>query len=110
MGQFIAGDVVVTRFPFSDLSKTKRRPALVLAEAEFGDLILCQITSKSYSSQIAIPLEGDHFLSGSLPISSYVRPDKLFTAETTIIEDAPGKLRTEKLDEVLAQVRGLFSN
>lgn len=109
MGQFVAGDIVVTKFPFSDLSNTKRRPALVLAEAEFGDLILCQITSKTYSSQIAVPLGTNHFSSGGLPISSYVRPDKLFTAGTSIIEDTAGKLHRTKLDEVLAQVRNLFS-
>ena len=33
MAGFVKGDVVVIPFPFSDLSQTKRRPALVLAEA-----------------------------------------------------------------------------
>ncbi|MCL2216976.1 MAG: hypothetical protein FWB91_08165 [Defluviitaleaceae bacterium] len=31
MGGFVKGDIVVLNFPFSDLSGTKRRPALVLA-------------------------------------------------------------------------------
>lgn len=31
MERFVKGDVVVTPFPFSDLSQTKRRPALVMA-------------------------------------------------------------------------------
>ena len=31
MGAFTAGDVVLVRFPFSDLSQTKLRPAIVLA-------------------------------------------------------------------------------
>ena len=109
MGQFVAGDVVVTKFPFSNFTTTKRRPALVLAEAEFGNLILCQITSKPYSSQSAIPLDSSHFLSGGLPIASYIRPDKLFTAEATIIEDAPGKLLSSKTNDVLERVRSLFA-
>ena len=45
MGRFIKGDVVVVPFPFSDLSTSKRRPALVLADLAGDDLILCQITS-----------------------------------------------------------------
>ncbi|WP_368489570.1 hypothetical protein [Clostridium sp. BJN0013] len=47
MGEFIEGDVVVVPFPFSDLSNSKRRPALVLANLEGYDLILSQITSKN---------------------------------------------------------------
>ena len=51
MGRFVKGDVVVVPFPFSDLTWVKRRPALVLAELEGDDLILCQITSQSRSSR-----------------------------------------------------------
>ena len=42
------GAVVLVRFPFSDLSRTKLRPAVVLADAGRGDRVLCQITSKPY--------------------------------------------------------------
>jgi mRNA interferase MazF len=45
VAKFIKGDVVVIPFPFSDLTQSKRRPALVIAELEGDDLILCQITS-----------------------------------------------------------------
>ena len=37
MEQFVKGDVVVVKFPFSDLSQVKRRPALVLAGLEGDD-------------------------------------------------------------------------
>ena len=47
MAKFIKGGVVVIPFPFSDLSQSKRRPALVLAQLEGDDAILCQITSKT---------------------------------------------------------------
>ncbi len=47
MERFMKGDVVVVLFPFSDLTQAKRRPALVIAELEGDDLILCQITSHS---------------------------------------------------------------
>lgn len=108
MGDFVAGMVVVTTFPFSDLSSAKRRPALVLAEAEFGDLILCQITSKSYSSEIAIAIDASDFASGKLPVASYIRPDKLFTADATLIEKPAGLLKDAMLKKILSQVRELF--
>jgi hypothetical protein len=44
------GAVVLVRFPFSDLSKTKLRPAVVPADVGRGDRILCQVTGKSYGS------------------------------------------------------------
>jgi len=108
VGRFVAGDVVVALFPFSDLSNTKRRPALVLAEVEFGDLILCQITSKSYSSKTAIAIEATDFASGALPVASYIRPDKLFTIDVNLIERAAGTLKGQTLKVALAQVRNLF--
>lgn len=43
------GSVVLVPFPFSDLSQAKRRPAVVLAAAERGDWILCQVTSQPYA-------------------------------------------------------------
>ena len=42
MGAFVKGDVVVTPFPFSDLSATKRRPALVVATLTGDGVILAK--------------------------------------------------------------------
>jgi mRNA interferase MazF len=36
-------------FPFSDLSQSRLRPAIVLADAARGDWILCQVTSNPYA-------------------------------------------------------------
>ena len=36
-----AGEVVVIPFPFSDLTQSKVRPALCLADAGRGDYVLC---------------------------------------------------------------------
>lgn len=43
-----AGAVVLLPFPFSDLSRSKLRPAVILADAGRDDWILCQITSNPY--------------------------------------------------------------
>ncbi|MBA4179901.1 MAG: type II toxin-antitoxin system PemK/MazF family toxin [Anaerolinea sp.] len=44
------GDVILVPFPFSDLSATKVRPAVVISSAEYGaalpDLLLAAITSR----------------------------------------------------------------
>lgn len=108
MGKFAIGTVVLVLFPFSNLKGQKLRPAIVLANVEFDNIILCQITSKSYTSTKAISLKPSDFAKGGLPIVSYVRPDKLFTADTTIISSAVGQLTLKSKDRVLKNVCALF--
>lgn len=108
MGNLIVGDVVVVSFPFSDLSGQKLRPALVIAQAEFNNIILCQITSKPYTSKRAVRIAKTDFLTGSLPIESFARPDKIFTAEPTIVRRVAGRLDHKPLHKILQQVRDQF--
>jgi hypothetical protein len=56
----------VLHFPFSDLSETKRRPALVPATLSGDDVILCQITSQSKSDEYSLALDPSDFASGNL--------------------------------------------
>jgi hypothetical protein len=52
MGAFAAGQVVVLPFPFSDLTRNKFRPALLLADVGRGDWIACQITSNAFAEEL----------------------------------------------------------
>ena len=72
-----AGDIVILPFPFSDLSDSKIRPAVVLARANKSDWILCQITSNPYGDAQAIVIEQADFKAGMLRLESYARPSKL---------------------------------
>jgi len=109
MGKLAIGQVVSSAFPFSNLTTNKLRPALIIAIGDFGDIILCQITSKAYSSSSPIELIASDFVEGSLPVDSYMRPDKLFTADPSIVSKVYGTLNTTKLHETLAAVRALFT-
>src|SRR5258707_12834791 len=101
MEKFTVGSVVLVSFPFSNLKGKKIRPALVLARVEFDNFILCQITSKSYSSKTAISIQQSDFEEGMLPLKSFVRPDKLFTADKTIINSKAGELKLSKRKTIL---------
>ena len=72
------GSVVLVRFPFSDLSSSKLRLALVIASAGQDDWILCQVTSNPYADPIAIRITDSDFETGSLQRVSYARPDLKF--------------------------------
>ena len=62
--------IVLVRFPFSDLTQSKLRPAVVLADAGRGDWILCQVTSNPYGDTQAITLDAASFATGSLRVTS----------------------------------------
>lgn len=86
------GLVVLVRFPFSDLSSSKLRPAVVLAHAGGVDWALCQVTSNPYGDSAAIPLTANSFASGGLNRDSFARPGKLFTASASIVIREAGAL------------------
>jgi PemK-like protein. len=92
VGLFIKDDIVVIPFPFSDLSGSKKRPALVVANLPGDDLILCQITSQPYDNTCSIPLDHTDFAEGGLRSLSFARPDKLFTGDSYIVEKSIGRL------------------
>lgn len=97
MGAFAAGQVVLLAFPFSDLSRSEFRPALLLAPAGRGDRIACQITSSPYADPRAIALSDAAFASGGLRRLSYVRPGRFFTAHDSLMEPSVGALHVAEL-------------
>ena len=99
-----AGAVVLLPFPFSDLSQSKLRPAIVLADAGRGDWVLCQVTSKPYGDPSAVVLDQVDFAAGSLKVQSFARPGKLFTANDSLLSTEVGTLTTAALARVLAAV------
>lgn len=103
-----AGAVVLVRFPFSDLSQTKLRPAVVLADAGRGDWILCQVTSKPYGDTRAIRLEDTSFSAGSRRVLSHASPGKLFTANRDLIVSEVTTLKSQSLKQVVDAVVNLL--
>ena len=110
MGKFIKGSVVVIPFPFSDLSSSKRRPALVLAELKGNDIILCQITSKDVNDDYAIPLLTQEFNDGNLNQDSNIRPNRLFTADESIVIYKAGTIDNHKLCKVIDKTIEIIKN
>lgn len=109
MEKLAVGDVVVIPFPYADFSRLKKRPALVVGEAEFDNLILCQITSRRATSRRAVTITNSDFAKGGLPVTGYARPDKIFTVEPALIEVALGKLQPNKIAAVHQQLRNIFA-
>ena len=106
------GDIVLVSFPFTDLSSSKRRPALVVSPDSFNqtmqDVVLAAITTQGVDDS-PFTIEQDDCIDGTLPKRSVVKPAKLFTMHSTLVLKKICALRTEKLDAVLADMRQFFS-
>ena len=99
-----ASAVVLVPFPFSDLSQAKLRPAVVLADAERGDWILCQVTSNPYGDPHAVALLDTSLATGSLHVVSYARPGKLFTANRHLMVAEVGRLQADTFRQIVEAV------
>ncbi|MBI2433528.1 MAG: MazF family transcriptional regulator [Candidatus Hydrogenedentes bacterium] len=98
------GAVILVRFPFSDLSATKFRPAVVIAWAGCEDWILAQVTSNPYADKDAVRLDYGSFATGGLRHGSFVRPGKLFTADATLMVETAGLLHRPAFAQVVKAV------
>lgn len=108
------GDVVLIPFPFSDLSTTKTRPAVVVSSIQYhsvrGELLLAYVSSQVAKADPLL----DHVLAdwsaASLLRPSFVRP-KLAAIEPTLIVFHAGRLSSRDMTELdyrLWQALGLL--
>ena len=104
MGAFMKGDVVIIPFPNSDLSTSKKRPALVVADLKGDDVILTQITTNYHVDGYSISLKQSDFQTGGIDHDSNIRPNRLFTADTKRIFKTAGKISKLKTDEVVNRI------
>jgi mRNA interferase MazF len=109
MGKPVIGEVVVLPFPQTNLQSGKRRPALIVADLAGDDLVLCQITRKARSDGYSVPPTLTDFQRGRLAVDSFIRSNRLFTVEHSVILYAAGKIKDAKLQEVKAKIRQLFA-
>ena len=109
------GDVVLVPFPFTDLSTTKQRPALVVSpdgwNAAQSDVMLVAITSQlnvTPGPQDVVLAPGD-VAAGGLPKPSRIRTTKLFTMHQGLLKRTLGHLPDTATSAALAQLRSFFS-
>jgi mRNA interferase MazF len=88
---FEFGSIVLARFPFTDLSRHKRRPAIVVSRDNDGraDVIVCFITSRPRTGRDMAPIAAT--AETGLKTASVVRFDKIATLEKAVIT---GKIAT----------------
>jgi mRNA interferase MazF len=108
MERFMKGDIVVATIKFTDSVGSKKRPALIVAEVDNRDIILCSITS-SKGDNYSIELNNRDIESGELRIESRIRPNVIFTMERVTIDYKIGQLTAHKIKEVEAKLIEIFT-
>lgn len=109
------GDVVLTRFPFTDLTGSSVRPALIVSDGLIGnDLVLAGVSSVVRGSVIATDLTVDsfhpEFPQTGLRVTSVLRLHKLAAVESSVVIRRLGRIGPvlqAEVDRVLRQVLGL---
>ncbi|MSS74501.1 type II toxin-antitoxin system PemK/MazF family toxin [Candidatus Pacearchaeota archaeon] len=101
MERLVKGDIIVINFPYSDLITYKKRPALIVKVPNGEEIIVCQITSSSSEKSVEISLQDQDFQHGKLKINSYIRIDKIFSIEKSLIDYKIGSLKHEKFKEII---------
>ncbi len=104
------GTVVLIPFPFTDLSGSKVRPAVVLAAPQKGDDMIVVFISSAplkHTSPYAIPVSPSE--SNGLKIRSHIKIDKLATLQKGIAIGELGVIETDIQKKIDANLRKLFS-
>jgi len=106
-----AHDIVVVPFPFTDKESSKRRPALVLSDAnsfdaQIGQSVLAMITSAANSSW-PLDVEINDLGAAGLTSASVVRM-KLFTLDHQLILRKAGALSESDSQKVGLTVKKLL--
>ena len=108
------GTIILTPFPFTDLSNSKVRPALIVSTDKRNDndndIIIAFITSvtdaeSSPETNIYLNSNESYFKETGLKVSSIIRTDKLATINKKIILGELGFLNTRLLNLVNEKLR-----
>jgi mRNA interferase MazF len=99
-------EIVLMPFPYSDLSQSKKRPALVVSSDEFNtarhDVICCSITSNPAREYKTIDVTNKDLESGFLEFESKIKPYHLFTVSKERVYMSLGFLKKQKFNDVIS--------
>ncbi len=98
-------DIVLMPFPYSDLTGSKQRPALIISNKNLNnteDRICCLITSNKPKDGVLI--SNNFVKNGKLPFESWLKPQRLFTINEKIIKKKLCTITENFHDEILKVV------
>ena len=102
----VKGDIVLITFPFTDLSGTKLRPAVVLASNNL-DITVCFITSQTQWQETSDFILTPSIMNG-LKKPSLLRTSKIATLDNTLAKGLLGRLNTSEMEILNINLKKIF--
>jgi len=108
------GEIVLVSFPFTNLTTTKIRPALIVSSNSFnknsGDAIFLFITTKEYNTAFDLRINKTHpdFKATGLKTSSTFRVSKLMCLEQGLAKRRLGHVSKRILKQVDTRLKCLL--
>ena len=102
------GAIVLTPFPFTDLSGHKVRPALILVTSKKGEDCIVAFVSSIARKPLAFDVIAPMSDSNGLKADSLIRVDKIATLEKKIFVGTIGMLEPKIMKEVDTKFKTLF--
>ncbi len=109
MTTYNPGDVVLVRFPFTDLSSSKKRPALVISPpgyaSRFGDVVVLALTSRPETDG---PPPLARWRDAGLPKATWIKP-LIATLASSNLKRRIGSIHVEDVPQVVSTLRMLVA-
>ena len=102
----VKGDIVLITFPFTDLSGTKLRPAVVLVSNHL-DITVCFITTQIQCQETSDIILVPSLLNG-LRKPSLLRTSKIATLDKTLAKGLLGMLNTSEMEMLNINLKEIF--
>jgi len=100
------GDIVLINFPFTDLSGSKLRPAVVIADSNL-DITVCFITTQlqwQETTDVQLFPNDDN----GLKKPSLIRTSKIATLDKSIAKGLLGRLSLEDISDLDTKLKSLL--
>jgi len=105
MNRFKFGDIVLLKFPFTNETSFKRRPALILNDTNDGDIIVCRVTSQLYKTPFDVQVI--NWKESGLKLPSVIRVYKIATLNKNMVEMLMGRIDNDLKHKVNAVLSNL---
>lgn len=104
-------EIVWVNVMYSNLRESKYRPAVVVSNNGYNqkspDVVVCVVTSKLKDSEYGIPIDRRNIESGSLPLKSMIRADKILQVEKGLIAKSFAALDSKTFDSLAGKINKL---